>query len=74
MNDPVTTIFPVIMGNKVHAAFVMDAWTDSWATHCGKRVPDPERVVHKVQTVECVGCADNIRRARNFRDTLEAQK
>jgi hypothetical protein len=42
-----TTIFPVTLNGKVHAAFVLDYRTDEWATQCGKSVPDPTAVEHR---------------------------
>lgn len=61
--EAATTIFPVTLkDNKIHAAFVMDYRTDNWATMCGKDVPDPTAVVHKVTEVTCRKCADNLRR------------
>jgi hypothetical protein len=74
MSDPVTTIFPVLLDGKVHAAFVMDHWTDSWATQCGKQVPDGSAVEHKIQTVECRGCAQNIERAWKLRESMRKEK
>lgn len=56
-----TTIFPVTLSGKVHAAFVMDYRTDKWATMCGKQVPDPAAVIHKVTEVTCRKCAESLR-------------
>lgn len=52
-----TTIFPVHLHGRVHAAFVMDYRTDKWATMCGRQVPDPTAVEHKVTEVTCTKCS-----------------
>lgn len=57
MIDMPTTIFPVELNDKIHAAFVMDYKTDKWATMCGRSVPDPTAVIHKVTEVTCRRCA-----------------
>lgn len=57
-----TTIFPVPLHGRVHAAFVMDYKTDKWGTMCGRNVPDPEAVVHKVTEVTCPKCAESLSR------------
>lgn len=58
-----TTIFPVTLKDqKVHAAFVMDYRTDQWATMCGKSVPDPTAVDHRVTEVTCTKCAASLTR------------
>jgi hypothetical protein len=57
-----TTIFPVNLNGKIHAAFVMDYRTDKWATMCGKQVPDPTAVEHRVTEVTCRKCSANLER------------
>jgi len=57
-----TTIFPVTLSGKVHAAFVLDYQTDKWATMCGRQVPDPTAVEHRVAEVTCRKCSENLTR------------
>lgn len=59
--DAVTTIFPVEIGGKIHAAYVMDYRTDKFATMCGKQVQDPSTVEHRVAQVTCRPCTRNMR-------------
>lgn len=59
----ITTIFPVdLKDGKVHAAFVLDYRTDKWLTQCGRGVPDPTAVEHRVAEVTCKKCIDNLSR------------
>ncbi|UDL16701.1 hypothetical protein SEA_ATUIN_8 [Arthrobacter phage Atuin] len=60
-DDAVTTIFPVEISGKIHAAFVMDYRTDKFATMCGKQVKNSADVLHKVTVVTCNRCADAVR-------------
>lgn len=57
-----TTIFPVTLkgSDKVHAAFILDYRTDKWATMCGRTVPDPTAVEHRVTEVTCQKCEDSL--------------
>jgi hypothetical protein len=71
---PVTTIFPVLLGGKIHAAFVIDQFTDSWATQCGKDVPDGSTVEHRIEVVNCRGCVKNIERAMQVRESMRRDR
>lgn len=52
-----TTIFPVTIRGKIHAAFIFDYRTDKWYTMCGDPVPDPAEVQHRAGTeVTCKDC------------------
>jgi hypothetical protein len=57
-----TTIFPVPLHGRIHAAFVLDYRTDKWATLCGKPIEDAGAVVHKVTEVTCAKCAESLSR------------
>lgn len=59
--DAATTIFPVEISGKIHAAFVMDYKTDKFATMCGRQVKNSADVLHKVTVVTCARCADAVR-------------
>ena len=65
-----TTIFPVYQDGTIHAAFLLDAWEDVWATQCGQPVRIPAMVEHRVEEVGCERCADNLHRAAAAREAL----
>lgn len=67
-NDEVT-IFPVRQSGKIHAAFLVDADTDAWATRCGKSVRVAADVEHRVAAIECEDCILQVERGRLARKT-----
>lgn len=67
-NDEVT-IFPVRQSGKIHAAFLVDENTDTWATRCGKSVQVPTDIEHRVAAIECPDCIFQVERGRLARAT-----